>query len=262
MGAGQCGMTALYAAAVDERLSSATVVDYFQQREGCWKEPVDRMLYGQLNEFGDAEVAALIAPRPLTIVHTPAGPTPAPSVKAEVERAHRFYRGLGQSEELAAREEREENALEAGALRTVEKLGANQIRNQPNITLRISDQSIEESRNDRFEALHRYLRRLGNESDQLRNGRWKLISTPAEDRAHRVAELRLALQCMMGVIPTLVSEHGKNMTWRKIGLCLTSIGETTDILGDEGKPEIIWSGPSTEIIPVRRIDQVLYDLIQ
>jgi phosphatidylserine/phosphatidylglycerophosphate/cardiolipin synthase-like enzyme len=51
------------------------------------------------------------------------------------------------------------------------------------------------------------------------------------------------------------------MTWREIGLCLTSIGETAVILGDEGKPEIVWSGPSTEIIPVRRIDQILYDLI-
>jgi phosphatidylserine/phosphatidylglycerophosphate/cardiolipin synthase-like enzyme len=63
------------------------------------------------------------------------------------------------------------------------------------------------------------------------------------------------------LIGSLISEHGKNMTWREIGLCLTSIGETTNILGDEGKLEIIWSGPSTEIIPVRRIDQVLYDLI-
>jgi phosphatidylserine/phosphatidylglycerophosphate/cardiolipin synthase-like enzyme len=63
------------------------------------------------------------------------------------------------------------------------------------------------------------------------------------------------------LIGSLISEHEKNMTWREIGLCLTSIGETTDILNDEGKPEIIWSGPSTEIIPVRRIDQVLYDLI-
>ena len=37
----------------------------FEQRENCWQEPVDRVLNGQLNEFGDAEVAALIAPRPL-----------------------------------------------------------------------------------------------------------------------------------------------------------------------------------------------------
>lgn len=67
LGVGQRGMTALYAAAVDQRLAAATVLDYFEQRELCWKEPVDRMIYGQLNEFGDAEVAALITPRPLMV---------------------------------------------------------------------------------------------------------------------------------------------------------------------------------------------------
>jgi phosphatidylserine/phosphatidylglycerophosphate/cardiolipin synthase-like enzyme len=63
------------------------------------------------------------------------------------------------------------------------------------------------------------------------------------------------------LICSLISDHEKSMTWREIGLCLASIGETTGILGGQGKREIIWSGPSTEMIPVRRIDQVLYDLI-
>ena len=53
-GVGQGGMTAFYAAATDERLAGAIVQDYFQQREESWKEPIDRVLYGQLNEFGDA----------------------------------------------------------------------------------------------------------------------------------------------------------------------------------------------------------------
>ena len=76
LGAEQGGMTALYAAAADERISGALVVDYFQKRENAWKEPVDRMLYGQLIEFGDAEVAALVAPRPLVLATTPDGPAP------------------------------------------------------------------------------------------------------------------------------------------------------------------------------------------
>lgn len=42
---------------------------------------------------------------------------------------------------------------------------------------------------------------------------------------------------------------------------LASVGEACNILRDEGKPEIVWSGPSTEIIPVRRIGRVLYNLI-
>jgi len=63
------------------------------------------------------------------------------------------------------------------------------------------------------------------------------------------------------LIESLVTEHEKNMTWREIGLCLSSIGKAQCLLIDDGAPEVIWSGPSTEIIPVRRIDQILYDLI-
>ncbi len=48
LGVEQGGMTALYAAAADEGFAGALVIDYFQKREDCWKEPVDRMLYGQL----------------------------------------------------------------------------------------------------------------------------------------------------------------------------------------------------------------------
>jgi hypothetical protein len=104
MGQGQGGMTALYAAAVDGDFWGASIVDYFQQREDCWQEPVDRMIYGQLNEFGDAEVAALIAPRRLHISYTAGGPIPGTSVQGELARARRFYAGLGKSTELTAKE--------------------------------------------------------------------------------------------------------------------------------------------------------------
>jgi hypothetical protein len=43
-GLGQGGMTALYAAAIDERLADATVQDYFRQREESWREPVGSSL--------------------------------------------------------------------------------------------------------------------------------------------------------------------------------------------------------------------------
>ena len=59
------------------------------------------MLYGQLNEFGDAEVAALIAPRPLDITYDPNGPIPPLSVKEEAARAQRVYNRLNQGNELA-----------------------------------------------------------------------------------------------------------------------------------------------------------------
>src|SRR5690606_238672 len=37
--------------------------------EALWKEPADRNVFGLLREFGDAEIASLVAPRPLVIEH-------------------------------------------------------------------------------------------------------------------------------------------------------------------------------------------------
>ena len=87
MGQGDGGMTALYAAAMDEKFVGAASLDYFQQRENSWQEPVDRVINGELNEFGDAEVAALIAPRPLMVGPQPESAIPVESVRAELTRA-------------------------------------------------------------------------------------------------------------------------------------------------------------------------------
>jgi hypothetical protein len=105
-------MVALYAAAVDERITSTTVSGYFGPREAVWQEPIYRNVWSQLMKFGDAEVAGLIAPRSLTI-HTndsPNVPGPPPEkqgrrgaapgriaaltyqeVQPEVERAKKYH---------------------------------------------------------------------------------------------------------------------------------------------------------------------------
>lgn len=198
-GEGQGGMTALYAAAMDERLAGATVQDYFQQREESWKEPIDRVLYGQLNEFGDAEVAALIAPRPLTVV-TQWGPDGFESVRAEVKRARRFYRGLGAEDKLVAREEAS-GAAEASAGEAASMLGGEREGNLPEVTFRVSRKQILEMRNGHFEGLYRYAQRLCAESDSVRTNYWKLAATPAQARPEKVAKLRKNLADLMGVIP-------------------------------------------------------------
>ncbi len=64
---GEGGLLALTAAAVDTRIDLTFVDGYFGPREELWKEPIDRNLFGLLNEFGDAELAALIFPRELQI---------------------------------------------------------------------------------------------------------------------------------------------------------------------------------------------------
>ncbi|WP_397568157.1 alpha/beta hydrolase family protein [Schlesneria sp. T3-172] len=67
VGIGDGGQIALYSAAIDARPASVLVSGYFQPREGVWQEPIDRNVWRQLVEFGDAEIAGMIAPRPLII---------------------------------------------------------------------------------------------------------------------------------------------------------------------------------------------------
>lgn len=113
-GYGEGGGLALFAAALDERIRVGGVSGYFQAREELWKEPLYRNVFGLLKDFGDAEIASLIAPRTLIIDAAP-GPSvegpPKPSEKrrgaapgalspasinavgAEFERARAAYKG-------------------------------------------------------------------------------------------------------------------------------------------------------------------------
>ena len=66
-GYGEGGLLALHAASLDTRIESTLVSGYFQPREEVWKEPIYRDVWGLLKEFGDAELAAMIAPRKLIV---------------------------------------------------------------------------------------------------------------------------------------------------------------------------------------------------
>ena len=102
-GYGEGGAIALYAAALDSRIDAVCVSGYFDDRNDVWRQPIDRNVFGLLEQFGDAEVASLVAPRSL-IVEAAKGPefvipprtggapgrltTPQlQTVKAEVDRA-------------------------------------------------------------------------------------------------------------------------------------------------------------------------------
>ena len=71
-GYGEGGLVALYAAAVDPRIDATLVSGYFASRQRVWEEPLDRTVWGLLREFGDAEIASLIAPRGLVVEHAAA----------------------------------------------------------------------------------------------------------------------------------------------------------------------------------------------
>ncbi|OHE80455.1 MAG: hypothetical protein A2107_00105, partial [Verrucomicrobia bacterium GWF2_62_7] len=67
IGYGEGGLIAFCAAAIDIRIKAAAVSGYFQPREQVWREPIYRNVFGLLDEFGDAEIASLIAPRSLIV---------------------------------------------------------------------------------------------------------------------------------------------------------------------------------------------------
>lgn len=69
-GYGEGGLLSLYTAALDTRVHATLVSGYFESRQKLWQEPVYRNLFGLLREFGDAEIATLIAPRALVIEHS------------------------------------------------------------------------------------------------------------------------------------------------------------------------------------------------
>lgn len=68
-GTGEGGLLAFYSAALDERIDKVVVDDFIGGRERNWQYPISRNVFGLLNEFGDAEVLTLIAPRPAFLVH-------------------------------------------------------------------------------------------------------------------------------------------------------------------------------------------------
>ncbi len=67
VGWGDGGLLALYASALDPRISAVCVSGYFGDRNNLWQEPIDRNVFGLLDQFGDAELAAMIAPRKLIV---------------------------------------------------------------------------------------------------------------------------------------------------------------------------------------------------
>ena len=68
VGSSQGGLTALAAAVLDDRFRAAVVGDYFGDRSRAYEEPADRAVFRHLVEFDDADLASLVAPRPLCIV--------------------------------------------------------------------------------------------------------------------------------------------------------------------------------------------------
>lgn len=85
-GHGEGGLVAFYAAALDPRIDACLVSGYFDDRQHTWTEPLYRNVWGLLREFGDAEIASLVAPRGLVVEHSPAAEIPGPPPVREGRR--------------------------------------------------------------------------------------------------------------------------------------------------------------------------------
>jgi dienelactone hydrolase len=71
-GHGEGGLLAFYAAAADPRIGACLVSGYFEERLRPWEEPLYRNVWGLLREFGEAEIATLVAPRGLVVEYSKA----------------------------------------------------------------------------------------------------------------------------------------------------------------------------------------------
>jgi dienelactone hydrolase len=123
-GYGEGGMIALYAGALDPRITTTTVSGYFANRNRIWEQPIDRNVFGLLEQFGDAELASMVLPRTLVIEYSrgpeltlpseggaPARLTTPPSeeVKAEWDRAYKLIEKFKGGYRLVRTHRREED---------------------------------------------------------------------------------------------------------------------------------------------------------
>jgi dienelactone hydrolase len=98
IGYGEGGLLALYAGALDSRINAVTVCGYFDDRRDIWQGPIDRNVFGLLEQFGDAELASMVAPRlivveackaPESTITGNGGGGPAKLVTPELERVRK-----------------------------------------------------------------------------------------------------------------------------------------------------------------------------
>jgi dienelactone hydrolase len=208
-GYGEGGLVALYSSALDSRIQATLVSGYFQPREQLWSEPVYRDVWSLVREFGDAELASLIAPRALVVeaAKTPdvTGPPPVTKerrgatpngtiqtpaidrVRSEVQRARAFYTNLKSEDKLQLVKSGEggglpgsEQALAAlfraaGVTRPLAQSG------QPPVNLR-PDYDVTARLKRQFDAWVEHTQRLIGQSPARRHEFWSRIDTSSPER--------------------------------------------------------------------------------
>ena len=106
-GYGEGGLITLCAAAVDKRIDVCGASGFVGSRQNIWNEPIDRNIFGLLDQFGDAELATLVSPRLLVVENRDFPKVSLPSQSGapaelagpveslpEVQRAERLLEGV------------------------------------------------------------------------------------------------------------------------------------------------------------------------
>lgn len=177
-GYGEGGAVALFAAALEERIGVAAVSGYFQPREGLWKQPLYRNVFGMLRDFGDAELASMVAPRALIIESAPgpsvSGPSEAdpkrrgaapgaivPPAASEVEREVARARRLSRGSKLFLSPDGTQPFLKA--------LGA-ELREVPTVAL--PSREVVQRQHRQFEQMAEFTQKLARQSQLVRDALW------------------------------------------------------------------------------------------
>lgn len=115
VGYAEGGLIGFYAAAADTRIDAVLVSGYFNTRQQVWSEPLYRNVWALLHEFGDAEIATLIAPRGVVVEYSlgpeisgPRGDLRNPkfeTVKAEFDRISSLTNSTFQPRQLVSGKE-------------------------------------------------------------------------------------------------------------------------------------------------------------
>lgn len=214
VGVGEGGLLAQYSSATDPRIDATMVSGYFQTREGIWEEPIYRNVWAILTEFGDAEIASLIAPRALVVeacaVPEVLGPPIAQArrrggaapgriktcsltnVRTEFDRAKSYFDRLNVADKISLVVSGEGNGpsgSEAALTAFAEKLGIRNPRLVPLDKLELTKDQIDSIDRQRRQVkeLVNYARRLMRLSPKVRDDFWsKADRSSVEAWSHSV----------------------------------------------------------------------------
>lgn len=209
MGWGEGGVLALYAGALDPRLTVVGVSGDFGPRQDMWKAPIDRNIFGLLKDFSDAEISLLIYPRSVVIeaargpeLTVPPGLGGAPGelrtiplseVQNEYDRACRLLRLAAKTPHMTlvttengAGHYASKQFLEAylAAFSAPVELSPDH-----DFPQRLRDDPWGKGRTDRAVAdLDRHIQRVLEESPQIRRRFWEKLDTSSMERFRESVE--------------------------------------------------------------------------